>query len=618
MITDPAAAAWPAFVRGLWFDNVIACYIMILPTALLLCCTALGYVRRWQYRFAQLWASAFFVLTMAISAANIPYFAYFFKNINASIFEWTDYVGTTTGMLLGERSYIGYILLFFVMAALYTWILWRLMRASWHTLSDEEKGAARPWLYAVRIVAALVVVGLYLVGIRGRMGYNPIKVSEAYYCNDPLLNQLGISPTFNLLTSALDDLRKENKALRLMPQAQAIADVQRSLGITPGGGKGANVLRRHITAADSVVRARRATGRPNVVIILMESMSAGLVQSLGGEPGLTPTLDSLYHHSLAFDHFYSAGVHTNHGLTATLYSFPALMFRNLMKGTVTPRREGIPTVLKREGYHNLFFMTHESQYDNMNAFFRTNGYDEIYSQENYPRSARVNSFGVPDQYLFDYALPVLNRQARTGHPFMATLLTISNHPPYIVPDAFKRPGGREEDEIVRYADHCIGRFLSRARREAWYDNTVFVVLADHGKLVGKADADLPQSYNHIPCFIFGAGIRPHIYEGLGTQVDVMPTLLGLLGVSYDYDGFGVDLLRTRRDMVYYSADDVLVGRSRDACYLYRPATDKSSYYDVTPAGTLKPAPPSRRFAPLRQYAFSMAQTATYLLSEDRR
>ena len=91
----------------------------------------------------------------------------------------------------------------------------------------------------------------------------------------------------------------------------------------------------------------------------MESMSASFMQTFGQKERLTPTLDSLYNNSMAFDHYYSAGIHTNHGMTASLYSFPALMFRNLMKGTVTPHRDGIPTVLHKEGYHNMFFMTHD-------------------------------------------------------------------------------------------------------------------------------------------------------------------------------------------------------------------------------------------------------------------
>ena len=123
-------------------------------------------------------------------------------------------------------------------------------------------------------------------------------------------------------------------------------------------------------------------------------------------------------------------------------------------------------------------MTHESQYDNMNGFFRTNGYEEIYAEENYPASEVVNGFGVPDAFLFDYALPVLNSYAAQDKPFFATILTISNHPPYIIPEWFTPQNSEDEYAIVEYADHCLENFFNRAKQEPWFDNTVFVFIHD--------------------------------------------------------------------------------------------------------------------------------------------
>ena len=239
----------------------------------------------------------------------------------------------------------------------------------------------------------------------------------------------------------MDDMRKENRELRLMPYNQAIAFTRLTYGI---GGKvdSAHVMRREVVNKPTLDR------KPNVVVILMESMSASLMREFGQQLPLTPTLDSLYQHSLAFTNFYSAGIHTNHGMTATLYSFPAVMFRNLMKGTVTPHRQGLPTVLKGLGYDNMFFMSHEAQYDNMKAFFTTNGYDEIFSQESYPKDSVVNSFGVSDHFEFDFALQQINKKAKSRRPFMATILTISNHPPYVVPDWFK-PRTKEAETLNR-------------------------------------------------------------------------------------------------------------------------------------------------------------------------
>lgn len=603
MITDQATAVGPAFIRGLWFDNVMGCYVMIVPLALVLIAASFGYCKRWMMRATAVWFCVLYALLMMASAANIPYFAYFFKNINSSIFEWFGYTGTTAGMVFQEKTWWVYIALYFVLTAVFCWLVWKITMGRGDRTADPNLGQVPVPMTQHTIIPSLlitaVLVALCLFGIRGRTGYNPIKISQAYYSNDPFLNQLGINPAFNLLTSALDDMRKENAELILMPYDEAITYVRNALGIT-GEVDSTRVLFRQM-------ETQLTATKPNIVIILMESMSSALMGK-----GYTPVLDSLSTQSLFFSNCYSAGIHTNHGMTATLYSFPAMMKRNLMKGTVTPKRDGLPTVLKQHGWHNLFFMTHEAQYDNMNAFFRTNGYDEIYAQEDYPHEEIVNSFGVSDHFLFDFALQKLNSTAKQQQPFMATLLTISNHPPYIIPDWFKASSKDSETQIVEYADWCIGDFLQKAQKEEWYDNTVFVILADHGKLVGTADSELPQSYNHIPLMVFGKGIEAQAYSGLATQVDVMPTLLGLLGMSYDYNGFGTDLLQQRRDMVFYSADNQIVARDSMRCFVYHPQMKKSFCYETGQDGRLTLTHNEEAFAPLRQYVFAMEQTAEYI------
>jgi phosphoglycerol transferase MdoB-like AlkP superfamily enzyme len=543
------------------------------------------------------------------SAANTPYFAYFFKNINSSIFEWFGYASTTSGMLMQESSYWLYIASYFIVISIFIYLLRRLFIFFWKRINESHTDSAAIPFLSLRLAVTIVFIGGCVFGIRGRVGYNPIKISEAYYCNDSFLNQLGINPAFNLLTSSLDDMRKENKEIHLMPYGKAITMARTSLGIT-GKVDSLNVLGRDI----------KACGTPkkhNVVVILMESMSGSLMQTFGQKEPLTPTLDSLFNHSLAFTNCYSAGIHTNQGMTATLYSFPAIMSRNLMKGTVTPHRDGIPTVLKKYGYHNLFFMTHEAQYDNMKAFFSTNGYDDIYSQENYPKNQVVNSFGVSDHFLFNYSLPVINKAAKRGKPFFATLLTISNHPPYVIPPYFHAKTSKPETQIVEYADWAIGDFLRKAKQQPWYKNTIFVILADHGKLVGNSNCELPVSYNHIPLMIFGAGVPVVKINHIMEQIDVMPTLLHLLNMSYKYNGFGINAITRKRIQAFYSADNEIVARDASRCYIYNPSMKKSFCYDVATNGKLRQNKNINQFSYLRNYVFSMTQTAEYATRKSR-
>lgn len=526
---QPALVA-TAFVRGLWFDNVIACYIMALPLVVGCVAGAFGLVRKWMLRAAGVWFGVWYTLVFMATAGNIPYFVYFSKVLNASIWNWAGYGGTTLGMIFGEPSYYLYIALFVVATALFSVFLWYMRRRALKHWPEVVPPAAydlksvRWWLSAGgKLLVALVLCGACFLGIRGRLGYNPIKVSAAYFCSSPVLNNVGVNPMFCLLNSTLDDLRPENRTLHLMPDAEAIRLVQQYYGRT--GIKGISPIARRVEPDSQPVRR-------NVVVVLMESMSAKLMGRFGCKDGLTPCLDSLYSHSLSFANCYSAGNHTNHGLYATLYSFPSIMFRNAMKGSSIPCYTGLPNTLKQAGYSTMFFMTHESQYDNMNAFFRTNGYDEIYAQENYPKNRVVNHFGVPDDYLFSYALPVLRRHAASGKPFFATLLTISNHPPFVVPAEFQTPGLAPEQQIVRYADHCIGQFMQAVSKEPWARNTLFVFLGDHGKLLGQTDAELPESFNHIPLIFHASWLKPAERTQFAGQVDVAPTILGLLRLPY--------------------------------------------------------------------------------------
>lgn len=526
-----------AFIKGVWFDNVIACYVLLLPLVVLWVAGICNYTAKWLYRSTAAYFITLYSLAFIISAANIPYFSYFFKTINSSIYNWFGYGATTAGMIFGETSFYFPIFLGLVSILISGWGI-TASSAYFYRLSIKVPNTVSSIQRISVFITGVACIGLCLFGIRGRMGYNPIKVSQAYYCEDPFLNQLGVNPVFNLLTSTLDDNRKENRYLHLMPEQEAIEEVQQLLG------------RKGITQISPIAREIKqsadTTTFRNVVLIFMESMSANLMESFGSNKSLTPFLDSLYHQSLSFSHFYSSGIHTNHGMYSTLYSFPAIMKRNAMKGSVIPVYSGLPTILKDNGYQNLFFMTHESQYDNMNAFFRTNGFDEIYAQENYPAEKVVNSFGVQDDFLYQYALPILNKKATSGRPFFTVLLSISNHPPYIIPDYFKPHSDKPEDQIVEYADWSIKQFITEAEKQPWFDNTIFVLLGDHGKLVDSPESEIPQSYNHIPLMIYGKGIQPEIRAQFGGQIDVAPTLLGLLNIGYIQNNFGINLLKEQR------------------------------------------------------------------------
>ena len=591
-----------AFVKGVWFDNVIACYISILPLVVMWVSLFFKRFPRWAFRFTSVFTSALYTIAFVVSAANVPYFQYFFTNINSSIFNWFGYAGTTGGMIFGETTYILPIICG-ILAIAFIWIAnIRLSRWFASKAAKEEPLQYKMKPLIIYITGGLAVIGLCVFGIRGRTGYNPIKVSQAYYCQDAFLNQLGVSPTFNLLTSYMDDMRKENRPIELLDDAEALKNMQQYL--SREGIEGVSPLARKVEAADS------SMGKRNVVMVLMESMSARLMQSYGQEKTLTPFLDSLYSQSRSYRNFYSSGIHTNHGITATLYSFPTVLNRNAMKGSKIPRYVGLPDVLAKNGYRNMFFMSHESQYDNMNAFFRTNGFHEIYAQEDYPAEEVVNSFGVPDAFLFKYALNKISEKAKDKQPFFSVILTISNHPPYIIPDGFKSQTSEPEDQIVEYADCAIANFMRQAKKEPWYNNTIFVFLGDHGKIVGTPECEMPQSYNNVPLMIYGEGVEHQIVTELASQVDVAPTLLSMLGLGYVQNNFGVNLNAEKREYVAFTTDKQIAARDSSHLYIYEPADDVEYCYEISNGRFVKSAKNSR-FEELKKYCFSTLQSTQY-------
>lgn len=243
-----------AFIKGVWFDNVTACYITILPLAIMWIAQFFKHSPRWAYKFTAIFTSILYTIAFTISAANVPYFQYFFTNINSSIFNWFGYAGTTGGMIFGESAYILPILCG-ILSIIFIWIA-NIKLARYFASLAKLQPSLQYNIASISIysIAGLTLVGLCAFGIRGRTGYNPIKVSQAYYCQDAFLNQLGISPTFNLLTSYLDDLRNENKPIAFIDNDIAIDNVKQYLNRQ--GIDGISPIARHVSYSDSAINKK--------------------------------------------------------------------------------------------------------------------------------------------------------------------------------------------------------------------------------------------------------------------------------------------------------------------------------------------------------------------------
>ncbi len=279
----------------------------------------------------------------------------------------------------------------------------------------------------------------------------------------------------------------------------------------------------------------------NIVLITMESMSASYMERFGNTEKITPVLDSLYKLGLAFNRVYATGNRTVRGLEAVTLSLPPCPGQSLIKRPNTAGMHSTGALLRDKGYKVTYFYGGNSYFDNMKTFFSSNGY-EIIDQKNYkPEEITfANIWGVCDEDIYRKVIRTLNRDTRNNKPFFAHVMTGSNHRPFTYPtgriripkDSKSRAGG------VLYSDYSLGRFFEEASKQSWFGNTIFLITADHCAS-SAGSTEIPLQKYHIPAVIIAPGlVEPKEIDGIVSQIDLMPTLLSLLNMSYDSYFYG--------------------------------------------------------------------------------
>ncbi|WP_207866731.1 LTA synthase family protein [Pseudomonas sp. 58(2021)] len=287
------------------------------------------------------------------------------------------------------------------------------------------------------------------------------------------------------------------------------------------------------------------TRKPNIVLVTIESLSAKYLGSNGDGRNLTPNLDALRKQSLYFNNFYATGTRTDRGLEAITLAIPPTPGRSIVKRI--GRESGFASLgqqLSAVGYDSVFVYGGRGYFDNMNAFFSGNGY-RVVDQSSVDESEIhfKNAWGMADEDLYKQTLKLADADYAKQQPFLLQLMTTSNHRPYTYPEnRIDIKSGNGRDGAVKYTDYAIGQFLEQARQKPWFDNTIFIFVADH--TAGSAGKeDLPITNYQIPLFIYAPKlIEPRENAQLASQIDLAPTLLGLLNLDYQSTFFGRNLL----------------------------------------------------------------------------
>ncbi|MEQ9064626.1 MAG: sulfatase-like hydrolase/transferase [Vicingaceae bacterium] len=525
-----------SFLIGLRFDLVVAGYLLLLPVLTMGLVEILpldaGWISKWLFRYLLIFPG----ISLMIATFNIPYFNQFFTHINSGIFLYNDEFDFLFNMIRGEITY--WIYLPVSVLAVFVWYKW--LKKSLGLFSDKGPKLSRLLVVTLPLFALI----LTLLAIRGRIeGKSPIRTGTAFFSNHAFLNKLGLNANYTLVTSSLFDIRSGSKVHQFYTHDQALSAVKKSLKLAPD-----------LPTFNRLIECATDPSHANVVLVIMESMSAAKMGYFGNTEELTPHLDSLSESGMAFTQMYTAGIHTYNGIFSSLFGLPILYNYHPLKQAFDKKFHGLPGVLKDQGYQNWFFSTHDAQFDNMDGFLRNNGMHRIVSIDDYHDKKKLSTLGIGDDVMFEQGLSFLTED---GHekPFLAVFLTASDHGPYVIPEYYHPKASSKKKQAVQYADWSIGKLMKLARKHPWFDNTYFVFIADHGSW-DYAVYQMPLTYHHSPFIIYSPALmQPTVKEDLASQMDVFPTILGLLNVTYENHSLGIDLLKEKRDYVYFSNDE---------------------------------------------------------------
>ena len=588
-----------AFVMGVRFDIVISGYILFFPALALFIAnistkkSSLSLI----HKIVFYWIFILFSIGFMISAADIPYFGQFFSRFSIGAFEWIENFGFVVSMILQEPKYFAIMIPMVIIIIVFYIFLKRIF--------NSKELIPRPNIF-VNIIISILFLGIMFIGVRGRIEKkSPIRIGTAYFSDNVFLNKLGLNPVFTLMRSYLDTKDKRNSAIEIMDNAKAVSLVQKYLGI--GDTEYNSPIARQVIP-DSIFE-----NKPNVIVVIMESMSAAKMKRHGNPNNITPFLDSLSNESIYFDKIYSAGKHTFNGIFGTLFSYPAIYRQHPMKKIA--EYDGISSTLSKLGYSTTYFTTHDGQFDNAEGFLRANNFDKVISQKDYPSDKIMTTLGVTDDYLFEYSMPIIDELAKDEKPFFVSFMTASDHGPYFFPEYFTPKTKDVKTQIVEYADWSLQQLIKRSSTKAWFDNTIFVFIADHGASM-NANYDIALNYHHTPLIIYAPKLisQKQLVSNIGGQIDVFPTIMGLINQPYINNTLGIDLLKEERPYIVINDDDKFGVLDNNYLLIYRGEKESPKMYSYVDKDRTNIYESNRLKADeMLDYAKANLQTYQYLL-----
>jgi phosphoglycerol transferase MdoB-like AlkP superfamily enzyme len=537
--TGPAqipAALWPGLaLRGLWFDLAVLAWICA-PLFLL---KALG---RWRQHLAP-WrqASRLALFWLAISLllfgalAEWTFWDEFSTRFNFIAVDYLIYTHEVIGNIMESYPVGALLTAVGVAAAALVWALRKPIRATASTVPSWRTRLA----YAVLACAAPWAA------------WSLADTDQMQFSDNAFANELAGNGLMTFAAAARRNELDYDRFYRTLPDDKALAILAR-LGVQravhPPGPLSASATGDSPRPSPNLNPGPFVRPPRNVVLITVESLSAEYLGSFGNHEGLTPRLDQLAREGLLFTRIYATGTRTVRGLEALSLGTPPIPGQAIVRRPDHRHLATLGEILTRQGYAAFFIYGGYGYFDNMNTYFADNDY-EVMDRTDFPKESVgfENVWGVADEFLFDNTLNRLDKVHAAGRPFLAHVMTTSNHRPFTYPDGridIASPGRREGG--VKYTDYAIGRFIDQARHKPWFADTLFVIVADHcASAAGKTK--LPVRGYHIPLILYAPQLlKPGRNDRLASQIDIPPTLLDAMGLKGGDRFFGTSLFAQKQ------------------------------------------------------------------------
>lgn len=520
-----AGGLGPIMLGGLRMDLRLLALVLALPAVL---APWFGH-RAWAASATAWWYRVWWMLFVLLEVSTPQFIAEYDTRPNRLYFEYLVHPREVASMLW--EGYKGVLLASFVVLVLAAWLAVRLFP------TGRQDGFMKWWK---RPFVTLAVLAVVVLAARGTLQHRPINASMVAFSSDAMVNTLPLNSLGNVLDAAYR-LQDERSSAALYPPMKT--EEMNRIVRAAAGLEDPPLDARYPSLHKQTATVRR--DKPlNLVIILQESLGAQYVGSLGGRD-LTPQLDRLAKDGWMFNRAYATGTRSVRGLEAVTAGFLPTVAEAVLK---LPRSQTgfftLADLLGRHGFHSRFIYGGEAHFDNMRGFFLGNGFNEVIDRQSFVDPVFVGSWGASDEDMFNQLDRLL--RADDGKSTFTLAFSVSNHSPWEYPAGRIEPVGdpASVDNTVRYADWAMGQFFDKARKAPYWDNTVFLVIADHDSRVYGANL-VPVRHFQIPALILGGTVPPRSDDRIVSQIDMGPTLLSLIGLDNVNPMLGADL--TQRD-----------------------------------------------------------------------